>query len=150
MFDINNYNFGIWWLGLLLFILQEVPYMVMGFIKLETNPIMEMKESSKILNILEKILGSLSMMIMFFIISKGSNNIGLILMLVSLLLNYFGWMIYFKGYQKKWIMLLFIVMMPPLYYMSIGLWKENIVLIIISIIFLFIHFIHVYKNLKEN
>ncbi len=122
----------------------------MGFVKLETNPIMEMKESSKILNIFEKLFGSLSMIIMFFIISKGSNNIGLILMILFLLLNYIGWILYFKGYQSKWIMLLFIVMMPPLYYMSIGLWKENIVLIIISIIFLSIHFIHVYKNLKEN
>jgi hypothetical protein len=149
MLDINNYHLGFYLIGLLLFLLQEVPYMIMPFIKLKSNPIMEMKESSKVLNMLEKIFGTLSMIILFFVVTKGNNDIGFILMIVFLLLNYIGWFIYFKGYQYNWVMLLFIVMMPPLYYMSIGIWKENIILIIISIVFLFIHFTHVYKNLKE-
>lgn len=137
-------------MGLLLFLLQEVPYMIMPFIKLKTNPIMEMQESSKILNSFEKIFGTLSMITMFFIISKGSNNIGLILTISTLLLNYIGWFIYFNGYQKKWVMLLFIVIMPPLYYLSIGIWNNNLLLVLVSIIFLSIHFTHVYSNLKEN
>lgn len=150
MLDINNYHLGFYLIGLLLFLLQEIPYMIMPFIKLKTNPIMEMKESFKVLNMLEKLFGTLSMIIMFFVITKGNNDIGFILMIVFLLLNYIGWFIYFKGYQRNWVMLLFLVIMPPLYYMSIGIWKENIILIIISIIFLVIHFTHVYKNLKED
>lgn len=146
----DNYYFGFYLIGFLLFLLQELPYVVMAFIDLKTNPIMEMKESSKLLNILEKIGGSLSMMVMFFILTKETNDIGLILMIITLLLNYIGWFMYLKGYQTKWVMLLFIVMMPPLYYMSIGIWTNNMILVIISIIFLFIHFTHVYKNLKEK
>ena len=37
---------GFWGLGLVLFVLQEVPYIVMPFFPLETNPIMQMTETS--------------------------------------------------------------------------------------------------------
>ena len=38
--------FGFWVLGLVLFALQEIPYMVMPLFHLETNPIMNMTETS--------------------------------------------------------------------------------------------------------
>lgn len=147
----DNYYLGFWMIGTLLLMLQEIPYFIMAFIKLKTNPIMTMKESSKLLNVFEKIFGTLSMFIMFFIVTKSKTiNMGLTISIIILLLNYFGWFLYFKGHQSKWIMLLFIVLLPPLYYLSIGVWRNNMILVITSIIFLIIHFTHVYNNLKEN
>ena len=64
---------GFWVLGLLLFAVQEIPYMVMPLFKLQTNPIMNMTESSPILEILEKVLGSLCIAFMLFIVNKDSN-----------------------------------------------------------------------------
>ena len=55
----DNQYVGFWVLGLLLFLIQEIPYMVMPLFKLETNPIMNMQESSVFLNTCEKVLGSL-------------------------------------------------------------------------------------------
>ena len=42
---------GFWGIGLLLFVIQEIPYIIMPLIKLKTNPIMNMTESSVFIRI---------------------------------------------------------------------------------------------------
>ena len=42
---VGNQYFGFWVLGLVLFALQEIPYMLMPLFHLETNPIMNMTEA---------------------------------------------------------------------------------------------------------
>ena len=152
----SNQYLGFWLLGLLLFAVQEIPYMVMPLFKLKNNPIMNMTETSPFLDILEKILGSLCIALMvlvvnkntsFFEIGNGIQKIAFISMIVVLLLNFFGWGLYFKGYQSIFIMMFFIVFLPPLYYILIGIWRQNWILVYTGILFLFVHTIHVYKNL---
>lgn len=151
---------GFWVLGLLLFAVQEIPYMVMPLFKLQTNPIMNMTESSRILDMFEKILGSLCIAFMIFIVNKNSNlflpadgkeKIFFASSVTVLLLNFIGWGIYFCGRQSVFVMMLFIVIMPPLYYFFIGLWRKNILLTVTAVPFLIVHFIHVLGNLRlEN
>ena len=45
----GNQYLGFWIFGLMLFAIQEIPYMVMPLLKLQSNPIMNMKESSALL-----------------------------------------------------------------------------------------------------
>lgn len=153
----GNQYLGFWIFGLLLFAVQEIPYMVMPLFKLQTNPIMNMTESSRILDMFEKILGSLCIAFMIFIVNKNSNlflpadgreKIFFALSVTVLLLNFIGWGIYFSGRQSVFVMMFFIVIMPPLYYFFVGLWRENILLTITAVPFLIIHFIHVLGNLK--
>lgn len=153
----GNHYLGFWLFGLLLFAVQEIPYMVMPLFKLQTNPIMNMTESSRILDMFEKILGSLCIAFMIFIVNKNSNlflpadgkeKIFFALSVTVLLLNFIGWGIYFSGRQSVFVMMFFIVIMPPLYYFFVGLWRENILLTITAVPFLIIHFIHVLGNLK--
>lgn len=155
----GNQYLGFWIFGLLLFAAQEIPYMVMPLFKLQTNPIMNMSESSHILDMLEKILGSLCIAFMIFIVNKNSNlffsadgkeKIFFALSAAVLLLNFIGWGIYFSGRQSVFVMMFFIVFMPPLYYFFVGLWRKNILLTVTAIPFLIIHFIHVSGNLKSN
>lgn len=156
----GNQYLGFWVFGLLLFAAQEIPYMVMPLFKLQTNLIMSMTESSRILDMFEKILGSLCIAFMIFIVNKNSNlflpaedreKIFFMLSVTVLLLNFIGWGIYFSGRQSVFVMMFFIVLMPPLYYFFIGLWRENILLTVTAIPFLIVHFIHVLGNLKlEN
>ena len=150
---------GFWLFGLLLFAVQEIPYMVMPLFKLQTNPIMNMTESSRILDMFEKILGSLCIASMIFIVNKNSNlflpadgkeKIFFALSVTVLLLNFIGWGIYFSGRQSVFVMMFFIVIMPPLYYFFVGLWRENILLTITAVPFLIIHFIHVLGNLRSD
>lgn len=131
--------------------------MIIPAMKLESNPIMNMQEASAFLDICEKILGLLCIVIMTFIVQKdaglfsvgtGVNRIGFIAVIIVLLLNYLGWALYFNGHQSIAVMMFFIVILPPLYYVCIGLWRNNWVLVITAIPFLFIHFIHVLGNLK--
>lgn len=156
----GNQYLGFWVFGLLLFAAQEISYMVMPLFKLQTNLIMSMTESSRILDMFEKILGSLCIAFMIFIVNKNSNlflpaedreKIFFMLSVTVLLLNFIGWGIYFSGRQSVFVMMFFIVLMSPLYYFFIGLWRENILLTVTAVPFLIIHFIHVLGNLKlEN
>lgn len=153
----GSYYFGFWILGLALFAVQEIPYMIMPLFKLETNPIMNMKESSVILEVAEKILGSLCVAFMIFIVhnnsklfsvADGKEKLFFILTVLVLLLNYIGWAFYFGGHQSVFVMMFFIVLMPPLYYVFIGLWRNNTVLAVSGGIFLIVHFVHVLGNLR--
>ena len=64
-----------------------------------------------------------------------------------LIVNFFGWALYFTGHKSVYIMMFFLVAMPPLYYMAIGLWRKNVPLAVTSVVFLVVHFMHVYGNL---
>ncbi len=145
-------------MGLVLFALQEIPYMIMPLFKLETNPIMNMQESSVVLDICEKVLGSLCIVLMTFIVHKNaarfsihekSEKLFFVLAIVVLLANFIGWALYFTGHKTIFVMLFFIVLLPPLYYALIGLWRKNICLVVAGSIFLMVHFIHVLGNLKN-
>ncbi|MDE6318427.1 MAG: hypothetical protein K2M22_01680 [Lachnospiraceae bacterium] len=148
---------GFWIIGLVLFALQEIPYMVMPLFKLENNPIMNMQESSAVLDVCEKVLGVSCIVMMtfivhekatFFRIGNGVCKIGFILAVFVLLLNFVGWGLYFSGHQTIGVMMFFIVILPPLYYVFVGLWRENWLLLTAGIIFEIVHFCHVYGNLK--
>ncbi|SDA16858.1 hypothetical protein SAMN02910447_01198 [Ruminococcus sp. YE71] len=46
-------------------------------------------------------------------------------------------------------MMFFIVLMPPLFYVFIGLWRENLPLTLTGAVFTAVHFTHVYGNLHK-
>ena len=153
----GNQYIGFWVLGLVLFAIQEIPYMLMPLFHLETNPIMNMTETSAVLDICEKVLGSLCIALMVFIIHKDAKlfsvsasreKLFFTLAVILLLANFIGWALYFTGHQSILVMMLFIVALPPLYYVAIGLWRQNTPLTICGAIFLAVHFIHVLGNLK--
>ena len=130
----------------------------MPLFHLDANPIMTMTETSVALNICEKILGSLCIALMAFVIHKnampfsvdsGSKKLFFAMAVVILFANYFGWMLYFTGHQSTFVMMLFIVTMPPLYYVSIGLWRQNTPLGVTGAVFLAVHFFHVLGNLRR-
>ena len=148
--------FGFWALGIVCFAVQEIPYMLMPLLHLQTNPIMNMVETSAALNACEKILGSLCIALMIFVVHEDavmfsiseSKERAFFEMAVRLLLvNFFGWALYFTGHQSVYIMMFFLVAMPPLYYMAIGLWRKNVPLAVTAPVFLVVHFMHVYGNL---
>ena len=153
----GNQYLGFWVFGLVLFAIQEIPYMIMPLLKLESNPIMNMQETSVVLNTCEKILGSLCIALMTFVVCDEKKLFSirdvheLLFFGISmgiLLLNFFGWFLYFTGHQSTFVMMFFIVMMPPLYYVFIGLWRRNVLLTVTGCMFLIVHFTHVLGNLK--
>ena len=154
---LGNQYLGFWLPGLILFAIQEIPYMLMPLFHLETNPIMNMTETSAALDICEKFLGSLCIALMvsiihkdarLFTVSGGRERLFFTLAVIFLLANFAGWALYFTGHQSVFIMMLFIVALPPLYYVSIGLWRRNTPLAAAGVLFFAVHFIHVSGNLN--
>ena len=132
--------------------------MLMPLFHPETNPIMNMTETSAVLDVCEKILGSLCIALMVFIVHKdaslfsvadGREKLFFVLAMVVLLANFFGWTLYFAGHQSVFVMMLFIVALPPLYYVAIGLWRQNTPLTVTGALFLAVHFVHVLGNLRR-
>ncbi|MBQ2688858.1 MAG: hypothetical protein IJG05_02150 [Solobacterium sp.] len=147
---------GFWGLGLVLFAVQEIPYILMPLFHLEANPIMNMAETSAALDLCEKILGSLCIALMVFIVHKDAtlfsitnarDKLFFTLAVVILLANFFGWSLYFTGHQSIFVMMFFLVAMPPLYYVAIGLWRQNTPLVVTGVVFLVVHYLHVLGNL---
>ena len=154
---IRNQYLGFWMLGLVLFAIQEIPYMLMALFHLGTNPIMNLAETSVALDICEKILGTLCIVLMIFIVHRdaklfsvpdGRKKAFFSAAVILLLANFAGWALYFTGHQSAFVMMLFIVALPPLYYVAIGLWRQNAPLTATAVLFFAIHFAHVSGNLK--
>ncbi len=148
---------GFFALGLLLFALQELPYIVMPFISLSSNPLMGMQNQSAALNALEKVLGVSCIVTMLFLVrgdarwfSLGTTKelVFFSLAIVALLGYYIGWIFYFTGHQSLPLILCLLVAMPPLYYAFIGLWRGNDVLAVLGGFFLCTHLTNVWNNLK--
>ncbi|MCH4201652.1 MAG: hypothetical protein LKF69_01155 [Bacilli bacterium] len=152
----KNQYLGFFALGVLLFFVQELPYMVMPLFNLTSNPIMEMPEASPFLNGLEKILGILSIAILILIVEKDAKWFSLsskkelsffTVAMMMLLINFGGWIFYFAGYQSKALMIVCLVAAVPLYYVFLGLWRKNYVLAITGVLFFIVHVSHVSMNL---
>jgi hypothetical protein len=152
----KNQYFGFFALGLLFFALQELPYIVMPFIPINSNPLMEMQDKSVLLNTVEKTLGVTCVVVMLFLVRGGAKGFSLgtrtekffFAAAVAAIGCYFiGWIGYFSGFQSLPLILCLLVAMPPIYYTLIGLWRGNYVLAVLGVMFLFAHIANVWNNL---
>ena len=153
----RNHYFGLFALGLAFFFLQELPYIVMPLINLESNPLMEMQDISAVLNAIEKILGVSCVVVMLFIVrgddkwfSLGTQKEKIFFSIaVTAIIGYFiGWIFYYNSFQSLPLILCLLVALPPIYYAFIGLWRRNYVLAVLGGMFLVAHVLNVWNNLK--
>ncbi|MCL2156844.1 MAG: hypothetical protein FWH54_02350 [Methanobrevibacter sp.] len=151
----KNIWLGLFGLGFILFFIQEIPYLIMPFIKLANNPLMEMVDTYPLLNIFEKIIGISTVISMIFLVNSNTNEISHDLVktriffsmsIISLLGYYIGWVFYFNGFQGLPIVLILLTGCAPLYYTSIGLWRKNYILVLLGILFLFVHLANVWTS----
>lgn len=153
----KNQYFGFFAFGLVLFALQELPYIITPLIPLTSNPLMETTDKSLFLSIIEKMLCVTCVFVMLFLVrSDGKpfsfsnpNQKAFFSLAMLALAGYFvGWIFYFSGYQSLPLILCLLVAMPPIYYALIGLWRRNYLLVVLSGLFLFAHMLNVWHNLK--
>ena len=153
----KNQYFGLFALGFALFALQELPYIVMPWIPLASNPLMEMQDKSMLLNAIEKVFGVSCILVMLFLVrgdakwfslSPGKEKACFCIAALAIAGYFIGWAFYFKGYQSLPLILCLLVAMPPVYYAFIGLWRSNYPLAILGGMFLIAHIANVWNNLK--
>jgi hypothetical protein len=155
----KDYFCGFWLPGMMFCLIQELPYAVMPVLTLPTNPLMEMETAFSLLEIFEKLFGVLTVLLLTFVVngrvcvslSKHLYNNALFLLALSFLVLYYaGWYFYFSGYQSLSLILILLVAMPPLYYMSLGLWRKNYPLAVNSVFFLIFHTVNVWTSLNNT
>jgi hypothetical protein len=155
----KDYFCAFWLPGVMFFLIQELPYAVMPFLSLPANPLMEMKTAFPLLEIFEKLFGILTVLLLIFVVN-GKTGILLpghlckkalfLLALSFLALYYAGWYFYFNAYQSLALILILLVAMPPLYYMSLGLWRKNYPLAVNSVLFLIFHLTNVLTSFNNT
>ncbi|MDE7406310.1 MAG: hypothetical protein K2M89_05515 [Clostridiales bacterium] len=153
---IKNQYLGLWLIGLVLFAVQELPYIIMPLIPLQTNPIMDMPTNSVFLDVCEKIFGILCIVVMVLIVHcdsklfsvKTKSEITFFSIAAGVIaLNFLGWILYFCCIQTIAVMIVFIFALPPLYYLFIGLWRKNYFLVVTAGLFFAIHLSNAFINL---
>ena len=154
---VKNQYLGCWLIGVLLFAIQEIPYMIMPLLHLETNPIMTMPTNSIFVDLCQNILGVLCVVALILIVNKDNQLFAVktkaeitffSLAVGVIVLNFFGWVLYFCGLQSVVVMIIFLFAMPPLYYFFIGLWRKNYFLVALSSMFFVIHLANGFINLS--
>lgn len=152
---VKNQYFGFWALGLLLFAVQEIPYMIMPLLHLDPNPIMDTPARFLVLDIFEKIFGVICIVFIVLIVHKDTkffslktkNEIAYFSASAGMIfLNFIGWIVYFCGIQSVSVMIIFLFALPPLYYFFIGLWRKNYFLVPAAAAFFIVHLTNAFVN----
>ncbi len=151
----KNYYLGISFIGIATFAIQEIPYIVMPFVKPSSNPIMKMSNEIKWIGVAQGILGVLSMILLMLIVRDDVKLIPretarektfFFLMILMILINFIGWTLYYMGYQYGWLIIISQFAVVPLYYLFFGLWKSNYLLVGTAVLFFVIHTINGIMN----
>ena len=130
----KNYYLGISFIGIIAFFIQEIPYMIMPLVKPESNPIMNMQNELKWIQIVQGLFGILSMVLLmlivrddvgFFSIETTRDKVFFVSTLVMIFINFIGWTLYYTGHQISWVIVISQFAVVPLYYLCFGLWKRH-------------------------
>ena len=131
----KNYYLGISFIGIAAFVIQEIPYIVMPLIKPASNPIMNMSNEIKWIGDVKLIPKKTT-----------KEKIFLFLMILMILINFIGWILYYMGYQYGWLIIITQFAVVPLYYLFLGLWQRNYLLAGTAVPFFLIHTINGIMN----
>ena len=151
----GKYYLGISFVGILAFVVQEIPYIVMPIIEPASNPIMDMPNEIKWLEIVQGVFGVLSVIFLILIVRDDVKSFSLETVkekiffwatVLMILTNYVGWSLYYLVYQHEWLMVISQFAVVPLYYFFFGLWKRNYLLAGTAIPFFVIHTINGYLS----
>ncbi len=147
----RNYYFGISFAGIIAFVIQEIPYMIMPLIKMKSNPIMNMPNEIPWIEKIQGIFGILSMVLLMLIVKDNDKFFSIatykeknffIITVLMILINFIGWTFYYLGFQYGWLIVISQFAAVPLYYLFFGLWKSNYLLAGAASVFFIIHTIN--------
>ncbi|MCE7698202.1 MAG: hypothetical protein K8E24_004990, partial [Methanobacterium paludis] len=133
-----NYVFGFSLMGLILYALQLFPNIIWMLAPPANNVLTKNSSAYPILNIIERVFGIMTVALLILLINKGGGiNSSLYIGLAILFLvgYYIAWIFYYKGVVSPWLLIIGLAAMPPLYFLFVGLWMENYVVLIPCVIF---------------
>ncbi|MCM1024842.1 MAG: hypothetical protein NC432_00260 [Roseburia sp.] len=144
----RNYYFGISFAGIIAFVIQEIPYMIMPLINMKSNPIMNMPNEIPWIEKTQSVFGVLSMILLMLIVKENDKFFSVAtykekafftMTVLMILINFTGWAFYYLGFQYGWLIVISQFAVVPLYYLFFGLWKSNYLLVGTASVFFIIH-----------
>lgn len=145
---------GVSFIGIVAFVIQEIPYIIMPLIKPASNLIMNMQNEIKWIETIQGILGMLSMVLLMLVVRDDVRSFSITtkdkvffaLTVLMILINFVGWTFYYLGHQYGWLIIISQFAVVPLYYLFFGLWKSNYLLVGTATLFFIIHTINGFLN----
>lgn len=125
-------------MGFILYILQLFPNIIWMLIPPTNNVLMGNSSIYPILNIIEQVFGIMTVALLILLINKGgkSNRKLYIILAILFLAGYYAaWILYYKGMVSPWLLIIGLAAMPPLYFLFVGLWMRNYVVLIPCVVF---------------
>ena len=147
----KHYYLGLSFIGIVAFVIQEVPYMIMPLIKPNSNPIMNMQNKIRWIETAQGLLGIVSMILLMLIVrddvgvftlATSREKVFFLFTILMIAINFAGWAFYYAGHQYGWLIVLSQFAVVPLYYLFFGLWKSNYLLVGVAVPFFLIHTIN--------
>lgn len=144
----KNYYIGISFIGIIAFVIQEIPYMLMPLISPASNPIMNMQNEISWIKNTQNVFGMLSMILLmlvvkddyaFFSIATNKEKLFFGMAVLMILINFIGWIFYYCGHQYGLLIVISQFTVVPLYYLFFGLWQGNYLLAGTASLFFIIH-----------
>ncbi len=151
----KNHYLGISIIGIIAFIIQEIPYIIMPLVNPASNQMMNMQNEIKWIETAQGIFGVLSMISLMllvrddvkpFSVTTTKEKIFFSLTFIMMLINYVGWTFYYLGHQYGWLIVISQFAAVPLYYLFYGVWESNYLSAGTSTIFFIIHTANGYMN----
>ena len=140
----DHYKFGFSKYGLIVFLLQELPYLFWLLFPPHNNPLLNNIPQNAILGSLEKIGGVLSICTLMLIINKSFSCTKFkgklfFLCLSCLGIYYICWICYLFGVTNALMLVLGMTAIVPIYYLFAALWLKNYFAVAASVMFLIGH-----------
>jgi hypothetical protein len=142
MKEMKNYVFGFSLTGLILYVLQLFPNIIWMLIPPANNVLVKNSSLYPIFNIIEQVFGIMTVALLILILNKkGEKNSGIYIGLAIIFLAgyYISWIFYYQGVVSPWLLIIGLAAMPPLYFLFVGLWMKNYIVILPCIIFEIAH-----------
>lgn len=134
----KNYIFGFSLIGLILYAFQLFPNIIWMLAPPANNVLVKNSSVYPILNMIERVFGIMTVALLIMLLNKGggsNNNLYLGLAILFLVGYYVAWVFYYKGVVSPWLLIIGLAAMPPLYFLFVGLWMNNDVVLIPCVIF---------------
>lgn len=138
----KNYVFGFSLIGLIFYALQLLPNIIWLLAPPANNVLTKNSSAYPILNIIEQVYGIMTVALLILLINKDvgrNSNLYIGLAILFLVGYYIAWIFYYKGVVSPWLLIIGIAAMPPLYFLFVGLWVKNYVVLLPCVIFGVIH-----------
>jgi hypothetical protein len=141
---LKQYRFHFSLIGLLAFVLQELPYLPWMLWPPADNPLANNLTANPVLGAMEGIGGALTVVLLVLIVRKDAGKPNtkhrfFVAAACLLALYYICWIAYFAGITSAWLIVLGLSAPVPLYYLCVSMWRRNVFAVVTSLIFFIGH-----------